>query len=228
MVVSELKMEMACPEACFQAESAEECFRLLKEWETTTFWRKRLSITSVLKTICQTELTSSAVDEYSRMGSLNLFTAVQSTSFLLISSLLNNQTNRTALHSLTFHLRNSIIFESTLLPLKTGLENWRRIWNQREAEDKYVPDSPDQIWKKVGFISYSPEFWHLARIIVERIEGDSHDDCDGEADNSSHEEKKVAAAGKSQARERERYDHTDMTDVNGLIMEYRRLSLGAV
>ncbi|KAJ0416505.1 hypothetical protein BJY00DRAFT_316754 [Aspergillus carlsbadensis] len=210
MVVSELKMEMACPEACFQAESAEECFRLLKEWETMTFWRKRFSITSVLKNICQTELTSLAVDEYCQMGSLNLFTAVQT------------------LHSLTFHLRNSIIFESTLLPLKTGLENWRRIWNQREAEDKYVPDTPDQIWKKVGFISYSPEFWHLARIIVEKIERDSHDDCDGEANDVGHEEKKVAAAGKNRVQERERYDHTDMTDVNGLIMEYRRLSLGAV
>lgn len=27
-------------------------------------------------------------------------------------------------------------------------------------------------------------------------------------------------------RERRRYDHTDMMDVNGLIMEYRRLNLG--
>ncbi|KAL3461551.1 hypothetical protein BJX64DRAFT_277716 [Aspergillus heterothallicus] len=214
MVVSELKMEMACPEACFQADSAEECFRLMKEWETTMFWRKRLSITSVLKSICQTELTSSAVDAYSQMGSLNLFTTVQT------------------LHSLTFHLRNSIIFESTLLPLKIGLENWRRIWNQREAEDKHVPDTADQIWKKVGFISYSPEFWHLARIIVERIEGDSHDDSDG-YDGAARSgevsgEMKATIAGKGLARERERYDHNDMTDVNGLIMEYRRMSLGAV
>ncbi|KAL2844594.1 hypothetical protein BJY01DRAFT_248103 [Aspergillus pseudoustus] len=214
MVVSELKMEMACPEACFQAESAEECFRLLKEWETTIFWNKRLSITSLLKSICQTELTSLDVDEYSHMGSLNLFTTVQT------------------IHSLTFHLRNSIIFESTLLPLKTGLENWRRIWNKREAEDKYVPDTPDQIWKKVGFISYSPEFWHLARIIVERIEGESHDTEDEEGEDVRNGavggETKVMAVGKGQDRWRVRYDHTDMTDVNGLIMEYRRLSLGGV
>ncbi|KAL2812595.1 hypothetical protein BJX63DRAFT_240655 [Aspergillus granulosus] len=216
MVVSELKMEVACPEACFQADSADECFRLLKEWEATIFWRKRLSITSVLKNICQTELTSSAVDEYSQMGSLNLFTAVQT------------------LHSLTFHLRNSIIFESTLLPLKTGLENWRRIWNQREAEDKYVPDHPDQIWKKVGFISYSPEFWHLARIIVERIEGESQgggdEEDEGVRNGENGDETKNMATAKAhvRGRERERYDHTDMMDVNGLIMEYRRMSLGAV
>ncbi|KAL4913864.1 hypothetical protein BDW62DRAFT_156482 [Aspergillus aurantiobrunneus] len=194
MVVSELKIEMACSEACFQAESAEECFAALKQWETTIFWHRHLSIVAVVKNICQKELTAESVDEYSKMGSLNLFTAVQS------------------LHSLTFHLQNSIIFESTLLPVKTGLENWRRIWNRREAEDRHVPDHPDMLWKKVGFIGYSPEFWHLARIIVEKIRDDNTDD--GEDSTTMPDEAKM------------RYDHTDMIDVNGLIMEYRRLSSG--
>ncbi|KAL3480445.1 hypothetical protein BJX99DRAFT_244215 [Aspergillus californicus] len=196
MVVSELKIEMACSEACFQAGSAEECFNELKKWESTMFWRQRLSIVAVVKRICQNELTSLSIDEYSQMGSLNLFTIVQ------------------ALHSLTFHLRNSLIFESTLLPIKAGLENWRQIWNRREPEDKHVPDQPDTLWKKVGFISYSPEFWHLARIIVEKVQDDNGSDEDG------------ISVALDQARNR--YDHTDMTDVNGLIMEYRRMSLGAV
>ncbi|KAL2826448.1 hypothetical protein BDW59DRAFT_160968 [Aspergillus cavernicola] len=196
MVVSELKMEMACPEACFQAESAEECFRAMKEWETTMFWRQRLSIVAVVKSICQKDLASLSVDEFCRMGSLNLFTVVQ------------------ALHSLTFHLQNSIIFQSTLLPVKTGLENWRRIWNKREEEDKNIPDHVGMLWKKVGFINYSPEFWHLARIIVETIRDDNA--IDGDEGSST-------TVGQA----RIRYDHTDMTDVNGLIMEYRRLSLGA-
>ncbi|KAL4876470.1 hypothetical protein BJY04DRAFT_231649 [Aspergillus karnatakaensis] len=200
MVVSELKTEMACPEACFQAESAEECFAALNDWRATVFWRKHLSIVAVVKKICQKDLTGSAADEYSQVGTLNLFTVVQS------------------LHSLTFHLENSIIFESTLLPVKTGLENWRRIWNKRQPEDSLVPDTPEALWKKVGFISYSPEFWHLARIIVDKIGDDNADDEDGGG---------ALTAVPERGRERKRYDHTDMTDVNGLIMEYRRMSLGA-
>jgi hypothetical protein len=101
--------------------------------------------------------------------------------------------------------------------VKTGLENWRRIWNGREAEDSHICDAPETLWKKVGFISYSPEFWHLARIIVDKIRDDNADDEDGE-------EGPTTAPDKA----KKRYDHTDMMDVNGLIMEYRRLSLGGV
>lgn len=77
MVVSELKMEMACPEASFQAESAEECLAALENWSQTIFWRRHLSIVAVVKSLCQKEQTAETVDEYSKMGTLNLFTAVQ-------------------------------------------------------------------------------------------------------------------------------------------------------
>ncbi|KAL4953058.1 hypothetical protein BDW69DRAFT_200377 [Aspergillus filifer] len=202
MVVSELKMEMACPEACFQAESSEECFTALKQWQRTDFWRQHLSIAALVKRICQKNLYPGSVDEYAKMGSLNLFTTVQS------------------LHSLTFHLQNSLIFDSTLVPIKAGLENWRKIWERREPEDLHIPESAEMLWKKVGFISYSPEFWHLARILVDRIKDESDPDTADTAwsnDNSGS----TNEAGT-------RYDHTDMKDLNRLIMEYRRLSLGTV
>ncbi|KAL4806096.1 hypothetical protein BDV18DRAFT_160164 [Aspergillus unguis] len=199
MVVSELKMDLACPEACFQAQSAKECFDVLKQWESTVFWKRHLSIVAAVKSICQKELVPETIEEYSKVGSLNLFTAVQS------------------LHSLTFHLQNSIIFESTLLPIRTGLENWRRIWEKHEAEDKFISDSVGTLWKKVGFMGYSAEFWHLARIIVDNI-----DDENGDSEDLGESSIDIADQTKS------RYDHTDMTGVNGLIMEYRRMSLGAI
>ncbi|KAL4967563.1 transcription factor domain-containing protein [Aspergillus stella-maris] len=202
MVVSELKMEMACPEACFQAESPEGCFIALKQWQRTDFWRQNLSIAALVKKICQKDLSPGSVDECAKMGSLNLFTAVQS------------------LHSLTFHLQNSLIFESTLVPIKTGLENWRKIWERREPEDLHIPDTADMLWKKVGFISYSPEFWHLARILVDRIKDESDPDT-ADVAVSNNDSGSTSEAGT-------RYDHTDMKDLNGLIMEYRRMSLGAV
>ncbi|GIJ85676.1 hypothetical protein Asppvi_004537 [Aspergillus pseudoviridinutans] len=192
MVVSELKMDMACPEACFQADTATECFYALREWEGTIFWSERLSVAGFVRRICQGELDDLSVLEFSKMGTLNLFTTVQ------------------ALHSLTFYLQNSLVFESTLAPVQTGLENWRRIWNARQPEDKDIPDEPQSIWKKIGFVRYAPEFWHLARIIVARIIASPSDEqC------PLPTERGLA-----------RFDHTDMRDINGLIMEYRQLNLG--
>lgn len=85
MVVSELRMDMACPEACFQAESAEECLSELEKWSGSVFWRERLSVASVVRRMCQpqpqTEAQASETLEpapgFSRMGTLNLFTTVQ-------------------------------------------------------------------------------------------------------------------------------------------------------
>ncbi|KAE8154120.1 hypothetical protein BDV25DRAFT_136266 [Aspergillus avenaceus] len=191
MMVSELKMDMACPEQCFQAESATGCFTALNQWKDSIFWRERLSVYTMVRRICQSSLSDHLVHEYSRMGTLNLFTIVQS------------------LHSLTFHLRNSIIFDSTLAPVRTGLSNWRRIWNERDPEDRYTPDHPHTIWKKIGFVRYAPEFWHLARIMVDRIqsESDEHSPLSGTTESC-------------------RYD-TDMMDVNDLIMQYRQLNLNS-
>ncbi|RDW74283.1 transcription factor domain-containing protein [Aspergillus mulundensis] len=222
MVVSELRMEVTCPEPCFQAQSAEECFAAIKKWEATAFWRHHMSIAALVKAICQAELEPKVVEAYADMGALNLFTAVQ------------------CLHSLTFHLQNSLIFDSTLLPITTGLENWRRIWKKHrydEAENPRlrVSHEPGMLWKDVGgsFISYAPEFWQLARIVIEGIRvggaGDGVDEegRDGEGDSDVGGDEVLRSAGSMKTKTKMRYDHTDMMDVNGLIMEYRRMSLGA-
>lgn len=77
MVVSELKMDVACPESCFQAESAEECGKNLRAWAVTRFWKKRISVVSVSRRVCQSMIDDDLVQEYSLLGTLNLFTMVQ-------------------------------------------------------------------------------------------------------------------------------------------------------
>ena len=77
MVVSELKMDMACSEACFQAESAEECLFELLSWNNSVFWQKELSVAAVVRQMCQGELSEELTLEFSQMGTLNLFTTVQ-------------------------------------------------------------------------------------------------------------------------------------------------------
>jgi hypothetical protein len=107
-----------------------------------------------------------------------------------------------------FHLQNSLLFEATLAPVQTGLQNWRRIWDQRIPEDIYIPQTPETLWKQIGFLRHASEFWHLARIKAAKIASSAENDSEHEVQSPS------------------RYDHTDMGDINGLIMEYRRLNLG--
>lgn len=77
MVVSELKMDVASPESCFQAGSAEECQENLCGWAQTRFWKNRISVVSVVRRVCQNSFDDDLVMEYSHLGTLNLFTMVQ-------------------------------------------------------------------------------------------------------------------------------------------------------
>ncbi|KAJ5983198.1 hypothetical protein N7481_005297 [Penicillium waksmanii] len=192
MVVPELKMDVACPESCFQAESASECMKELHTWATTRFWKSRLSIVSVVRRICQCPIEESIIEDFAGLGTLNLFTLVQ------------------AIHSLMFQLHNSLVFESTLAPIQTGLDNWREIWNSRVPEDTGLPDTPENLWKRVGFLRHASEFWQLARLLMGKIMAANQDD----GENAEEME------------QLSRYDHTDMGEVNELIMEYRRMNLG--
>ena len=70
-------MDVACPEACFQAETAEECLPILRVWSSTRFWKNRLSVVSVVRRICQGPIDDTLVQEFSILGTLNLFTLVQ-------------------------------------------------------------------------------------------------------------------------------------------------------
>lgn len=77
MVVPELKMDVATPESCFQAESASECVEQLRNWSETRFWKNRLSVVSVVRRICQNPIEQSLVQDFACLGTLNLFTMVQ-------------------------------------------------------------------------------------------------------------------------------------------------------
>lgn len=77
MVVSELKMDMACSETCFQAETAEDCLFELLSWNNSLFWQQELSVAAIVWQMCQGELSGESILEFSQMGTLNLFTTVQ-------------------------------------------------------------------------------------------------------------------------------------------------------
>ena len=76
IVMGELKLDMPCSEACFQATSREMCFRLYQQWRSHMAGGKPSSLGSMVSTMC--EATRSADDYVDRypFSVLNLFTAV--------------------------------------------------------------------------------------------------------------------------------------------------------
>lgn len=75
-------------------------------------------------------------------------------------------------------------------------------------EDEGIPETAPNLWRQVGFLRRASEFWHLARIMLEKIMSNIH-----------------AGDGFEESPRNYRYDHGDMAAVNELIVEYRRLNL---
>lgn len=73
MVVSELEMGLTCPDECFQALSASECLAALKISAEKTPHLYQHSISSVLETMFQRDLTVEKKELYAHFGILNLF-----------------------------------------------------------------------------------------------------------------------------------------------------------
>src|SRR5689334_22679167 len=44
MAVKELKMDLACPEPCFQATTSAECFSQIQIWTASETWAQRMSL----------------------------------------------------------------------------------------------------------------------------------------------------------------------------------------
>jgi hypothetical protein len=77
IAITELKMNLACPEACFQAESADDC--LLQLINGTTPFN---SIASVVETICEEEIDPTAWHALTQIGVLNSFVIISGSCFL--------------------------------------------------------------------------------------------------------------------------------------------------
>lgn len=77
MVVSELEMDVVSPESCFQAGTGEECLSNLLTCAQNKCWKKGTSVVSVVRRIWQTTIDDDLVQEYSHLGTFNLFTMIQ-------------------------------------------------------------------------------------------------------------------------------------------------------
>jgi hypothetical protein len=88
MAIKEADIELPSPEMCFQAESAEECFIVLKLWRTNMAPQQNLTISSSVNTICSNSPQRYG-NVFSSMGVVSMFTIV-SGKFLSFPSLRNS------------------------------------------------------------------------------------------------------------------------------------------
>ncbi|KAL4808246.1 hypothetical protein BDV18DRAFT_158355 [Aspergillus unguis] len=160
--IQEMSLDVACPEACFQASSAEECLSALKSWTSHPLWKHRMRLRDIIETILQPNPPHPNTQAYlSHLGVLNLW---------IVCS---------ALVSETLTLNSLFSTAPNLAPLRAALDTWKAAWNQRyiltdnfglpKEEDVLV--SQGNLWKRIGFFQNAAEYWLLVHILVQRMEG---------------------------------------------------------
>jgi hypothetical protein len=76
MIIPELKMDLVAPEACFQAETAEESFQHVKAWSKSPAWTCRVSLCAAIEAICEEELQPRFLQLFTHLEIFNMFSIV--------------------------------------------------------------------------------------------------------------------------------------------------------
>jgi hypothetical protein len=159
MTFSELDIELASPESCFQALTKEECFVELKTWRSKSgFDNKSLTIRTAVETLSDpsTMMTGSILQAFSHLSVLNMFTLVH------------------ALYLQVYHIQTSgIRLLDTAHPVAVALKQWMNLWSSssRDAELINVVHKGSQIstaWQTIGFIKHAPEYWLLIHLSLQK------------------------------------------------------------
>lgn len=73
MLIKEAKIHMACPESCFQADTAGECQQQLQLLHHTGGLAPELLLRTAVKDLCNANLAQARMDAFANLGPLNLF-----------------------------------------------------------------------------------------------------------------------------------------------------------
>ncbi|KAL2838960.1 hypothetical protein BJY01DRAFT_257866 [Aspergillus pseudoustus] len=206
MVIKEMKISTAAPEACFQALSGDECFEQIQSFlpQESPYWN--VSLCSAFQTLCRDNLAISARNGLASLGPLNLFALAS------------------AVHSLIFQYRNSLDSLQLLPPIHNALNNWKSVWQQFTASlvpgmSPHVTVDHDNLqsqtmWKRVGFCSYCPEYWLLAKLMTDMLTTRNTIEDASQGDQSELERPEDGPLDSIL----NKYDQTSMRQVNDLIL----------
>jgi hypothetical protein len=101
-MVNEMKMHMAWPEACFQAETADQCAKEIENWVSKSVSVFKLTLRDAVERACSDEMTPESHREFADLGPLNLFAIVSGMQFNLSSNLSSGPLKLMELASLPF------------------------------------------------------------------------------------------------------------------------------
>lgn len=216
MVIKEMKIHMAVPDACFQAATGDDCFRQIKRLLPAQAQYWRISFCNAFRSLCQESLAVNLRYDLAALGPLNLFALTS------------------AIHTQIFQYRNSWGTFQLLLPIHNALSNWRAIW---ELSVTAVPPKlsphimdmvdnnnhdftrPERIWERVGFCKYCPEYWLLANLMVSQLT-ELFPSTGGQLEVGHNELERLDDGPLDSILQK--YDQTSMRQVNDLILSFQR------
>lgn len=206
MMVSDMTFDLSAPQAAFWAESATECYALLRSWRNGLPSGRNISLASAVNLMCSnTCLNNDARRLLDRLNILDMFTII---SGMICLSLVRRMrvrhlTRIIALYTLAYHVESSMSSFLDITPLRRGLHNWQKAWPSDYRDHEILTAStelPD--WKRVGFYRYAPEYWLMTSLILERAQERA---CNDSASGSSIKEA----------------DDANMSQLNALIGHFR-------
>ncbi|CAG8254738.1 unnamed protein product [Penicillium olsonii] len=176
MLVKEMRLHMTTPEACFQARTADQCHEQIQLFlpNTSLYWS--ISFRGAFESLCKDDPSTDIHHLLATLCPLNLF-ALTSGTFPCntISAYLTSP----AIHSQIFQLRSVVGSSQLLTPIRNALTNWRDIWQSFSSnfpqgipphmtiEDPHI--QPADLWTRMGFCRYAPEYWLLAQLMADRL-----------------------------------------------------------
>ncbi|KAG4281753.1 hypothetical protein FPRO06_10657 [Fusarium proliferatum] len=160
MVIKEMSMHMAFPEAAFQAGTSTECARELQNWHLRSTLMKNITFREVVERFCGKPFSNDMRRLFADLGPLNLFAVVS------------------AFHALIFQHQNSFGGHDQLQAVRNALDNWKSAWETYSDEFSFSPPhvmvdrqnvATENLWRRVGFMRHSPEYWLLGKLLVDRL-----------------------------------------------------------
>ncbi|KAJ5210522.1 hypothetical protein N7491_010329 [Penicillium cf. griseofulvum] len=208
MVIKEIRMHMATPEACFQATTADQCHHQLQVFLPARGLYWTTSFRGSFEALCKDDLSVNIRHLLATLGPLNLFALTS------------------AIHSQIFQFRSAVGNLQLRAPIQNALSNWRDIWHlfsttspqgiipYMTIEDPQI--QPEELWRRMGFFRYAPEYWLLAHLIADRL---------AVLGTSKPENELVPLDEGPLDLILNRYDQTSMRQVNDLIMGFQTFQI---
>lgn len=142
-------------------------------------------------------------------------------------------------HYMIFQHQNLFGVEGQLVPIRNGLDNWITIWelwcdHWSSTPPHCMADSnnltPENMWKRIGFIRCSAEYWLLGSLLTDRIArktsgGVRENQGKGSSPDCYPDELTGSGKGKSTDPILIKYDQTSMRQVNELISDFKKIQL---